>query len=250
MKHVLTAKAKMFQNATDKCDACNSLSPQRPPPMTLLSTSMRGSHHYIFPTTGPPSIWVLRYLTRAALEGLAEEDDLELIIDGQNTSTGDTTENVGTSTLKERLHALLGDDLAGSIQSTVVLDGLTGGHHHTTTDSVKRVRSDTGTGGDTPTKSERGQEVVCERTDEDNRLERVVHTEVQTTVDNNTKNGGSETTVQTSNTVRSKSLAVDVDETVELTSTTRLGVLGIVGKTSTGVVERVDEEQGSGTSSL
>lgn len=190
------------------------------------------------------------YLTGTALEGLAEEDDLELIVDRQDTSTGDTTEDVGTSTLEERLDTLLGDDLAGSIESTVVLDGLTRGHHHTTADSVKRVGSDTGTGGDTPTESERGQEVVCEGTDQDDGLQRVVHTEVQTTVDNDTGDGGSETTVQTSNTVRGKSLAVDVYETVELTVTTTLGVLGVVGQTSTGVVEGVDEEQGSGTSSL
>lgn len=220
--------------------------------MTLLSTSILGFHHYIIPTSDlESSIWVLGgYLTGTALEGLAEEDDLELIVDRQDTSTGDTTEDVGTSTLEERLDTLLGDDLAGSIESTVVLDGLTRGHHHTTTDSVKRVGSDTGTGGDTPTESERGQEVVGEGTDQDDGLQRVVHTEVQTTVDNDTGDGGSETTVQTSNTVRGKSLAVDVYETVELTVTTTLGVLGVVGQTSTGVVEGVDEEQGSGTSSL
>lgn len=194
--------------------------------------------------------WVLRNLARATLEGLAEEDDLELVVDGQDTSTGDTTEDVGTSTLEERLDTLLGDDLAGSIESTVVLDGLTGGHHHAATDGVKRVGSDTGTGGDTPTKSERGSEGVGEGTDQENGLQGVVHSEVETTVDNDTGNGGSETTVETGNTVRGKSLAVDIDETVELTVTTTLGVLGIVGQTGTGVVEGVDEEQGSGTSSL
>lgn len=108
------------------------------------------------------------------------------------------------------------------------------GHHHTTTDSVKRVRSDTSTSGDTPAEQERSQEVTLERTDQENRLDGVVHAEVQTTVDHNTKNGRTETTVETSNTVRSQGLAVDVDQAVELTVTSTLGSrLGVVGKTGT-----------------
>lgn len=192
----------------------------------------------------------VRRLTGSTLELLAEEKELSLVVDGQDTSTGNTTEDVGTSTLEERLDTLGGDNLASSIHGTVVLDGLTRGHHHATTDGVKRVRSDTGTSGDGPTKSERSQEVTLEGTGEEDRLDRVVHTEVQTTVDNDTSNGGHESTVETTNTVGSKGLLVDVYETVELTLTTLLGGLGVVGKTGTGVVEGVDEEEGSGTSSL
>lgn len=191
-----------------------------------------------------------RELTSRLLESLSEEEELELIVDGQHTSTGDTTENVGTGTLEERLNTLLGDDLGESVVGRLVLDGLTRGHHHSSTDSVKRVRGDTGTSGDQPTKSERGKEVTSEGTDENNRLDGVVHAEVQTTVDNDTGNGGTEATVQTSNTVRGQSLAVDIYETVELTLTATLGRLGVVGQTGTGVVEGVDEKQGGGTSSL
>ena len=183
-------------------------------------------------------------------EGLAEEDDLELIVDGQDTSTGDTTENVGTSTLEERLDTLLGDDLSGGVHGVLVLDGLTRGHHHSSSDGVKRVRGDTGTSGDTPTEDERGKEAVGQVAGEDNGLERVVHAEVETTVNDDTSDGRHETTVQTSNTIRSKGLAVDIDKTVELAVTTLLGVLGIVGETGTGVVQRVDEHERGGTSSL
>jgi hypothetical protein len=191
-----------------------------------------------------------RRLTRSTLELLAEHDELHLVVDGEHTGTGNTTENVGTSTLEERLDTLGGNDLAGSIHGGLVLDGLTGGHHHTTTDGVERVRSDTGTGGDSPAESERSQEVALESTGEDDRLERVVHTEVQTTVDDDTSDGGHETTVETGNTVGSKGLLVDIYETVELTLTSLLGGLCVVGKTGTGVVEGVDEEEGSGTGSL
>lgn len=192
----------------------------------------------------------VRRLAGTTLEGLSEEQELELIVDGQHTSTGDTTEDVGTSTLEQGLDTLLGDDLLESIEGRGVLDGLTRGHHHTPTDGVERVRGNTGTGGDSPTKSERGEEVVGERTGEQDGLQGVVHAEVQTTVDNDTGDGRTETTVQTGNTVSGEGLAVDIDETVELTLTTLLGGLGIVGKTGTGVVQRVDEEQGSGTSGL
>jgi hypothetical protein len=183
------------------------------------------------------------------LELLSEEEELSLVVDGQDTSTSDTTEDVSTSTLEERLGTLLGDNLAGGIHGRAVLDGLTRGHHHTTTDGVKRVRGNTGTGSDRPAEQERSKEVTLKRTDENNRLDGVVHAEVETTVDDDSKNRGTETTVETGNTVRGESLLVDVNETVELTVTTALGGLRVVGKTGTGVVERVDEEEGSGTSS-
>ena len=191
-----------------------------------------------------------RRLTGSTLVLLAEEDELGLVVNGQDTGTGNTTENVGTGTLEERLDTLGGDNLAGGIHGTLVLDGLTGGHHHTTTDSVERVRGDTGTGGDGPTKSERGQEVTLEGTGEEDGLDRVVHTEVQTTVDDDTSHGGHESTVKTADTVRGKGLLVDIGKTVELALTTLLGGLGVVGQTGTGIVEGVDEEEGSGTSGL
>lgn len=56
------------------------------------------------------------HLAGTTLELLAEEDELDLVVDGQDTSTGDTTENVGTSTLEEGLDTLLGDDLPGSVE--------------------------------------------------------------------------------------------------------------------------------------
>jgi hypothetical protein len=127
---------------------------------------------------------------------------------------------------------------------------LAGSHHHTSTDSIKRIRSDTSTSGNGPAEQEGSKEVTLKRTNKENGFDRVVHAEVETTVDNDSKDGRAETTVEASNTIRGKSLLVDVDETVELAFTTLLGALGIVGKTSTGVIQGVDEEEGSGTSSL
>jgi hypothetical protein len=65
-----------------------------------------------------------RRLTRSTLELLAEEDELDLVVDGEHTSTGNTTEDVSTGTLEERLDTLSGDDLATGIEGRLVLDGL------------------------------------------------------------------------------------------------------------------------------
>jgi hypothetical protein len=127
---------------------------------------------------------------------------------------------------------------------------LTRRHHHTTTDGVKRIRGNTSTSGDGPSEQEGGEEVTLEGTGKDNRLDGIVHAEVETTVHYYTENGRHETTVETGNTVRGEGLLVDIHEAVELTLTTLLGGLGVVGKTGTGIIEGVDEEERSGTGSL
>lgn len=63
-------------------------------------------------------------LAGATLELLAEHEQLRLVVDGQHTGTGDTTENVGTSTLEERAHTLLSNDLLRGVDGRLVLDGL------------------------------------------------------------------------------------------------------------------------------
>jgi hypothetical protein len=125
---------------------------------------------------------------------------------------------------------------------------LSGSHHHTTTDGVKRIGSDTSSSSDSPAEHEGGQEVTLKRTDQENRLDGVVHAKVQTTIDDYTKDRRSETTVETSNAIRCESLSVDIDETIELTCATLSSRLGVVRKTSTSIVKGVDEEEGSGTS--
>jgi hypothetical protein len=70
----------------------------------------------------------------------------------------ETNEDVGTSTLEEGSDTLSLDDLATGVDHAVVVDLLTRGHHHATTDGVEGVRGDTGTGGDTPTEEEGGEE--------------------------------------------------------------------------------------------
>ena len=123
-------------------------------------------------------------------------------------------------------------------------------HHHTPTNSIKRIRADTSTSGDCPAEQEGSQEVTLESTDKDDGLKGVVHSEVQPTVDNNTGDRGTETTVQTKDTVRGESLLVNIYQSVELTISAGLCIFGVVGQTGTSVVQGVHEEQGGSTSSL
>ena len=75
-------------------------------------------------------------LTRTTRVDLAEHDLLELVVERQDTSTSNTTEDVGTRTLEERLHALLGNDLRAGVEHGLVVNTSTRGHHHTTTASI------------------------------------------------------------------------------------------------------------------
>jgi len=67
--------------------------------------------------------------------------------------------------------------------------------------------------------------------------ERVVDTEVETTVDDDTDNRRDEASVEAGKTVRLEGLTIDVDETVELALSSTLSGLGIVCETGTSVVE-------------
>lgn len=91
------------------------------------------------------------------------------------------------------------------------MNSSTRGHHHSSSNSIERVRGKTSTSGDTPTEEEGGEEVALKRTDKDDRLDRVVQTEVETSVDNDTNDGRNETSVETSDTIGSEGLSVDID---------------------------------------
>jgi hypothetical protein len=136
------------------------------------------------------------------------------------------------------------------------------GCYHTTSDSIERVRSETGTSCDDPSESERGKEVTLECASKEDGFERIVHTEVETSIDNDTSDGRTEPTVQSADTVGSKGLPVDIDQTVELTFTTYINVrivltrdfpstflcgFSIVGQSSTSVIQRVDEQKTAST---
>ena len=78
--------------------------------------------------------------------------------------------------------------------------------------------------------------------------ERIVDTEVEATVDNDTNDRGNKASIETGDTIRLEGLSVDINKTVELTISSTLCRLGVVGKTGSSVIKRIDEEQGRSTS--
>jgi len=139
---------------------------------------------------------------------------LEGVETGEDTGTGDTTEDVSAGSLHEGHEAFVLQDLDAAVERVLVLDGLSGGHHHSPTDGVDGIGHETGGDGHTPTEDE-GEEDVGVVTQQDG-LEGVVQTEVHTTVDEDTDARDDESSVQALDTVGLEGLGVDVDETVEL----------------------------------
>lgn len=76
---------------------------------------------------------------------------------------------------------------------------------------IKGIRSKASTNGNPPAKEEWSQERTLKSTDEDDGLERIIDTEVQATVNNDTDDGWDEATVKSGNTIGSQSLLVDID---------------------------------------
>merc|ERR1712002_553499 len=103
-------------------------------------------------------------------------------------------------------------DLHATVNGALVLGATTGGHHHTSPNSINRVRHQTSSNSHTPAEEERKTNIA--------------------TITN--KDG-------------LQSLHIDINETIELALTSL--ALGIISQPGSGVVKGVDEEKGHGTSS-
>merc|ERR1712168_1620451 len=73
-----------------------------------------------------------------AMDGL-NVGSLDKVEAREDTSTGNTTQNVGAITLEEGGDALILQDLSTSIKCRFVVDASSRGHHHATADGVNGV---------------------------------------------------------------------------------------------------------------
>jgi len=168
-------------------------------------------------------------------------DDVEA---SKYTSTGNTSEDVGASTLHHGHETFSFHDLLSAIDSTVVFDSTTTGHHHSSSNGVNWVGSKTRNNGNRPTEEE-GDEGGTVFSDDD-WFEGIVESKVETSVDEDTDARDDETSVKTSNTIGSESLLVDIDETVVLSFAVFAFV--VVSESSSGEIEGVDNSQRHRTS--
>nr|GMC89203.1 hypothetical protein BN1708_000269 [Ipomoea batatas] len=95
------------------------------------------------------------YLGTARSILLSENNHLKLIIAGEHSGAGNGTQDVGTGALEERFRALLLQDLRSKPSSI----------------------------GDEPSQGKASEEAILQGSGEEHRLERIVHSEVEATVD-------------------------------------------------------------------
>jgi len=180
---------------------------------------------------------------------LESHEELDLSVEHKHQGGSHSAESVSSGTLEESGGALLLHDLEEAIHSSLIdplRSRLLGLHLETTTDGVKRVRSITGSDGSSLGNAELGEDskdvaVVAEGVDSS---KRVVHTEVDSTVRDDTSDGHTETVVETHDSTGTLgSLHKAVTEAVEGLGTRS----DIRGKTGTGIVERVHNAERTGT---
>lgn len=179
--------------------------------------------------------------------GVGVNELLELIVQHKHDGTTRTTDDVRASALEEGTRAFLLEDLLGTVKRGRVQNvGTAGLHHHATTDSVERVRDDTGSRGD-----DLGHEPLLPHggvlgVGEGDITEGIVTTKEGGTVHNDTTDRDTEALVQALGTVG----LVDGGDAVGQTRVhTGLAHADIGGQTRTGEVERVHEEQRGGAGS-
>ena len=95
------------------------------------------------PSTSPNASF---YLT-GLFEGFAEEEQLDLVVEREHTGSGNTTQDVGTGTLEERLDTLGLDDGVEGVERGSVLDGLTRGLQWSVSSRAQSSNSSGGGGG-------------------------------------------------------------------------------------------------------
>merc|ERR1712002_280819 len=108
-------------------------------------------------------------------------------------------------------------DLHATVNGALVLGATTGGHHHTSPNSINRVRHQTSSNSHTPAEEERKTNIAT-ITNKDG-LQSVEHAEVHATVDEDTNGRDGESSVQALDTVRLQGFHIDINETIELALT-------------------------------
>merc|ERR1711955_46898 len=79
---------------------------------------------------------------------------LELVESSQDTSSGNSSQDVGSSSLHQGHESLVPENLREAVQGSLVLDSTSGGHHHAPPDGVDGVGHQTSGNCDSPTQEE------------------------------------------------------------------------------------------------
>jgi len=119
-------------------------------------------------------------------------------------------------------------------------------HHQSSSDGIEGIREETGEGSD-DLGNNKLEEDGGLGVSQESSLSGIVTTEVAGSVGNNTKDGNSESLIETLDTISSSDLINTINETVELSVSGTSS--DISSKSSSGEVEGIDEHQRGSTSS-
>lgn len=167
---------------------------------------------------------------------------MQLVVACQDSCTCNTSEDIGSSTLEEGSDSLVDENFFGTIDRSAIFFSLAGCHHHSSSDGVDRIRSETSADSDHPPESEVDEEVVVERFREDG-SNRIVNTEVESSIDDDTNTRDNESSVEPSDSVSGECFLIHVNEAVELLDTSLFGVLQVIGESSSGIIQGIDEQE-------
>lgn len=128
---------------------------------------------------------------------------LDLVVEDEDESATSSSDDVGEASLEEGLATLVLVDLLEAVHGASVEEISSAGlHHQSTSDGVEGVRSDTGGDSDALSEAPHGEEVSLLGIGEENGLTGIEGTEVRGSVNDDTNDGDSETSVETNETIR------------------------------------------------
>lgn len=168
---------------------------------------------------------------------------LEFVVENEDQGGTDGSVDIGQVTLEETLSTFLSVNLFEAVNSASIFFGTsTRLHHKSSSDSIERIGQGFGEGD-----TELGEEELSEDVGlslvftEYPSLTRIVGTEVESSVDKDTDEGDTQTSVNTLETIRFVGLGDTVDQTLVL-------LTNIVSQSGSAIIEGIDEHHRGSTS--
>merc|ERR1712178_44196 len=123
---------------------------------------------------------------------------------------------------------------------------LTGSHHESTSDGIKRVGGDTSDNGDDLGETPDGKDVSLLHIFEEHDFTGIEKTEVRSSIGNDTNDGDTETSVETLDSISSSAFLEAVDESSEFSILSRTN---ISSESGTAKIKRIHNSERSSTGS-
>jgi hypothetical protein len=184
---------------------------------------------------------------RTRLNCSIEEVSLGLGVEDEDKGATGASDNVGEGSLEESLTAFVGEDSLEAVNGTVVhLVDSARVHHESSPDGIERVGDDAGSNSDGLSESPHGEDGGLLGVGEEHGFAGIETTEVRSAVGDDANDGDTETSVETLGSFLGGDGLEAVNESSEFTGSTLTDISSEAGSAE---IKRVDDAEGSGTSS-